>query len=397
MKKILTFGSAFTALALLVSSFALRAQAIAPAWNVTGSYVVNMEYLGINYAHDMSLTQDSSGNLTGNGGSPSGANVYKWALTSGTVSGNSIDFLANYTATADAVTPQTVLHVTGTIASDGKISGTWSDNYQGGSRSGSLSTVSGAAVALRTLTVVKAGNGSGTITSSPAGINCGADCSKSFDNNASVTLTATSAAGSSFAGWSGDCTGTGSCVLAMSANKAVTATFTLNVVPITFSISASAGVNGIISPSGSVIVNSGSSQAFTITANSGFHVKNVLVDGSSVGAVATFTFSNVIANHTIAASFEADTVSNGGPKSKDDCKEGGWAKFTNPSFRNQGLCVASVNHQSDKDKEDKDEDSSVKADGSVKADNDSINVGNNIKVGSDNAKMTAKGRVEIDD
>jgi len=65
----------------------------------------------------MSLVQDSSGNLTGNGGSPAGANVYTWAITSGSVSGNAINITANYTATADAVTPQTVLNLTGTIAS----------------------------------------------------------------------------------------------------------------------------------------------------------------------------------------------------------------------------------------------------------------------------------------
>ena len=125
--------------------FPLVANAADPNWDTTGSYVINMNYLGTDYAHDMNLTQDNTGNLTGNGGSPSGANVYTWTITSGTVSADTIDFMANYTATSDAVTPQTVLHVIGTIASNGTMSGTWSDNYQGGQRSGTWTTASGMA------------------------------------------------------------------------------------------------------------------------------------------------------------------------------------------------------------------------------------------------------------
>jgi len=64
--------------------------------------------------------------------------------------------------------------------------------------------------------------GSGTVTSAPAGIVCGASCSASYASGTVVTLTA--AAGSTFTGWSGACTGTGSCTVAMSA-AAVTASF----------------------------------------------------------------------------------------------------------------------------------------------------------------------------
>jgi hypothetical protein len=151
MKNTKLLGSAFLVVAFTMFSFALNVQAAAPTWDATGSYVINMEYLGTQYPHDMTLTQDGSGGLTGNGGSPVGANTYTWVITSGSVSANVIDFMANYTATPDAVTPQTVLHVTGTIANDGTINGTWSDNYQGGSRSGAISTVSGSANALGTL------------------------------------------------------------------------------------------------------------------------------------------------------------------------------------------------------------------------------------------------------
>lgn len=76
------------------------------------------------------------------------------------------------------------------------------------------------------LTVNKAGNGTGTVTSSPAGINCGSDCNENYSSGASVTLTAAVGSGSTFAGWSGgSCSGTGACTLTISGNVAVTATF----------------------------------------------------------------------------------------------------------------------------------------------------------------------------
>lgn len=75
------------------------------------------------------------------------------------------------------------------------------------------------------LTVTKAGTGSGTVTSSPAGVNCGTDCSEPYIPGTVVTLTATAATGSTFAGWSGVCSGTGTCTVTMDAAKSVTATF----------------------------------------------------------------------------------------------------------------------------------------------------------------------------
>ena len=78
-----------------------------------------------------------------------------------------------------------------------------------------------------TLTVSKDGTGTGTVTSSPAGINCGASCSHDFAEGTTVTLTPTADFGSTFAGWSGDCTGTGSCMVTMDQAKNVTATFNL--------------------------------------------------------------------------------------------------------------------------------------------------------------------------
>jgi hypothetical protein len=79
------------------------------------------------------------------------------------------------------------------------------------------------------LTVSKTGTGSGTVTSLPTGIDCGATCSASYSSGTSVTLTASPASGSTFAGWSGSgCTGTGTCTVTMDAVKSVSAAFTLN-------------------------------------------------------------------------------------------------------------------------------------------------------------------------
>ena len=76
----------------------------------------------------------------------------------------------------------------------------------------------------QTLTVNKAGTGSGTVTG--AGISCGSTCSATYANGTSVTLTAAAASGSTFSGWSGACSGTATCVLSMTAARTVTATFT---------------------------------------------------------------------------------------------------------------------------------------------------------------------------
>ena len=68
-------------------------------------------------------------------------------------------------------------------------------------------------------------------------------------------------------------------------------------------ITATAGDNGRITPTGDVAVPKGESETFTITPDSGYHIKDVLVDGKSVGAVSTYTFENVVDNHTIHATF----------------------------------------------------------------------------------------------
>ena len=85
-------------------------------------------------------------------------------------------------------------------------------------------------------------------------------------------------------------------------------TFTVNQQgssPSTFTINATAGANGTLSPQGAVTVTAGAGQTFTLTPASGYTVSDVKVDGGSVGAVTSYAFVNLTANHTISASFAA--------------------------------------------------------------------------------------------
>ncbi len=246
-----------------------------------------------------------------------------------------------------------------------------------------------------TLEISKVGSGSGTVSGS--GINCGSVCSNTFAPGTAVTLTAKPASGSTFAGWSGACSGTGTCTVTMNSSASVTATFnstaltysitatakgggtitavsnpnvtqgtsgdtTVSVVKVTkganqiftiapktgnytasvsvngtqvaknvgnysytfsnvtgantidatfasaaYTVTASAGTGGTISPA-SARVSHGASQSFKITPNSGYKVADVQVDGASVGAVTSYTVSNVTANRTIRATFTSGST-----------------------------------------------------------------------------------------
>jgi hypothetical protein len=143
-----------------------------------------------------------------------------------------------------------------------------------------------------------AGNGSVAVTA-PSG------CAWSSSNGASWITATAGAAGA----------GNGTFTYSVAANttsssRAAALTIAGKVYTVTqaglaasYTITASAGTGGTISPSGSVTVAQGSSKSFTIASNPGYYTAGVTVDGTSVGAVSSYTFSNMTANHTISATF----------------------------------------------------------------------------------------------
>jgi hypothetical protein len=131
------------------------------------------------------------------------------------------------------------------------------------------------------LTVSKSGTGSGLVTGSPTGINCGSTCSASHNYNTSVTLTATPSSGSTFTGWSGSgCSGTGSCVVTMDSAKTVTATFTLSTYSLNITKSGTGSGTVSSSPAG---INCGS----TCSASYNYNTQVTLTATASAGS--TFT------------------------------------------------------------------------------------------------------------
>ncbi len=143
-----------------------------------------------------------------------------------------------------------------------------------------------------TLTYTAGANGSITGTS-PQTVDYGA-------NGAEVTAVAD--VGYHFVSWSDGILTASRTDNNVTGDITVTANFAIN----TYTIQANAGTGGSISPSGAVTVDEGANQAFNINPDPGYQINDVLVDGSSVGAVASYTFTDVTDNHTIAASFAVE-------------------------------------------------------------------------------------------
>jgi hypothetical protein len=216
------------------------------------------------------------------------------AGTGGTISPTgsiSVNHGANQAFTISASTGYSIASVTVDGASQGAISSyTFSNVTAAHTINATFSAIS--------YTITASAGAGGTI--SPSG-------SVSVSHGANRTFTVTANTGYTIANVLVD----GASVGAISsytfsnvtANHTISASFNV----ITYTISASAGTGGTITPSGSVSVNHGANQIFTITPNTGYGVTNVLVDGASVGAVSSYTFNNVTANHTISASFAVNT------------------------------------------------------------------------------------------
>ncbi len=173
------------------------------------AYVSKSSGGGTTFALTVGKAGTGSGTVTSNTGGINCGSTCSASYNSGT----------NVTLTASAASGSTFAGWSGACSGTGTCALTMS---QARSVTATFNTSGGTSY---TATVTKAGTGSGTVTSSTGGINCGSTCSASYASGTSVTLTASPASGSTFAGWSGACTGTGSCVLSMTAARSATATF----------------------------------------------------------------------------------------------------------------------------------------------------------------------------
>jgi Divergent InlB B-repeat domain len=167
------------------------------------------------------------------------------------------------------------------------------------------------------LTVTKSGSGSGSVSSSPGGIDCGSDCTEPYNLGTTVTLTATPNSTSSFAGWSGGgCTGTGSCVVTMDASKSVTATFDAKPVLSVSRTGDGAGVGTVTSSPGDSGIDCGSDceetydvgTEVTLTAFGDPPTAFVQWDGACSGILVPTCTITMDASKTVSAEFDDPTT-----------------------------------------------------------------------------------------
>ncbi len=176
-----------------------------------------------------------------------------------------------------------------------------------------LKGTGGAVEPSHALTVAKSGSGSGSVTSSPAGINCGSTCSSNFNAGTAVTLTANSAAGSTFTGWSGGgCSGTGTCTVTMDSNKTVNATFD-QAPPSTHTLTVAksgSGAGAVTSSPPGINCGSTCSHAYnqgtvvTLTANPAAGSTFTGWSGGGCSGTGTCTV-NISSNRSVTATFTA--------------------------------------------------------------------------------------------
>lgn len=103
---------------------------------------------------------------------------------------------------------------------------------------------------LKELDVALGGNGDGSVTSDPSGIDCGLTCTAAYDYGIRVVLTPTAATGSSFTGWEGECLGIAPCTVHLWESSTVTANFTLNQYALTVGVAGDGSGLVFSQPSG---------------------------------------------------------------------------------------------------------------------------------------------------
>ena len=156
---------------------------------------------------------------------------------------------------------------------------------------------------LYSLEVSLEGSGTGSVSSAPTGVNCGIDCTENYASGAAVTLTATADSDSTFARWSGaGCTGTGACVVTMSASTSVTATF--NAIPPIVTHVVGGTVSGL---AGSVVLQNNGGNNLSITSAGSFAFPTTINEGDAYDV----TILTQPASQTCTVSNGAGTIGNG--------------------------------------------------------------------------------------
>lgn len=203
----------------------LPAISVAPVSDSFGSVYVN----SASGAHSFTIGNSGGANLTIGAIVLSGANFGEFAITADACTGKALTPGTSCAAQA-AFAPTSTGARTAVLAVTSNDPATPTKNV----------TMNGIGT-LPKLSILKAGTGSGSVSSSPAGISCGSGCSSDFMKGTSVTLTAFPVVDSSFDGWSGGCSGTSACTVAMNADISVTATFNKRTSVASFNVTPASG------------------------------------------------------------------------------------------------------------------------------------------------------------
>jgi fibronectin type 3 domain-containing protein len=190
------------------------------------------------------------------------------------------------------------------VTSNGSVTGNGTVNYSALSNSSTSTRTATLTVAGQSVTITQNGTASYTITASarsngsisPKGnvtVNSGASKTFTITPNANYKIVVVKVDGVSKGSI------TSYTFQNVTSSHSISAAFAI----LSYTITASAGSNGSISPKGTVTVNSGASKTFTIRPNANYKVADVKVDGGSKGAITSYTFKNVTSSHSISATF----------------------------------------------------------------------------------------------
>jgi len=301
------------------ATFAINTYTVTPSAAGTGGSLSPSTPQTVNYNQTTSFTVTpntgySVTSVTGCGGTLSG-NTYTTGPITGNCTATATFAINTYTITASAgatgsiapsgavtvnygasqtftITPNASYHVADVQVDSSSVGPVTSYTFTNVSANHTIS----ASFTINSFTVTpSAGTGGSISPSTPQTVN--------YNQTTSFTVTPNAGYLSSVTGCGGMLSGNTYMTGPITGNCTVTATFTIN----TFTITASAGTGGSISPSGTVSVNYEANQTFSIKSNKNYRIVDVKIDGSSVGAVSAYIFGNITKNHKIEANFVQKT------------------------------------------------------------------------------------------